>query len=182
MLFKIEIEGTRPILFNRFVGLRPPEDKRRLNPPRDDGDPAEKVYWTENGEIGLPTVNMLRCLVSAGAYFKDPRSSRASASKFLSAALIIEPVSPKTQFLSFGTKKWDGVDQRRVCVNRASVIRSRPYLDAGWKLEFNARIILPEYFGEQQFLALLTLAGSTVGLGDYRPQYGQFKLSRMKRG
>ena len=67
------------------------------------------------------------------------------------------------------------LDVRPVIVQRARVVRMRPTFKTGWELSFEIQVnddeIQPELLQD-----ILTLAGRTVGIGDYRPKFGRFAV------
>lgn len=67
----------------------------------------------------------------------------------------------------------------RVKVQRAAVARSRLLIAAGWELSFGISVqddqLRPDVLQE-----ILAEAGRAVGIGDYRPRYGRFTVSRFE--
>jgi hypothetical protein len=47
-------------------------------------------------------------------------------------------------------------------------------ISEGWRASMDFLVSLPEYVSPELFLRVLTLAGRTVGVGDFRPTYGRF--------
>jgi hypothetical protein len=127
----------------------------------------------EDGTIGLPGEYIRQSMVSAARFRQDPRSPRKSAMDLYKAALV-----SLTDLASLGADKWDYLDQRRVTVQRAGITRSRPAFHPGWRAEFDFQIQLPEYVQPRDFLDVLTNAGRLVGVGDFRPTYGRFQVTK----
>jgi hypothetical protein len=61
-------------------------------------------------------------------------------------------------------------------VQRNGVTRSRPAFLAGWSVNFDLQIQLPEYVNSTLLHKVLTDAGRLVGVGDFRPTYGRFMV------
>ncbi len=66
-----------------------------------------------------------------------------------------------------------------VVVQRARILRTRAKFDVPWSLGFTVEAD-PELVGDQELARWLEIAGSRVGLGDWRPEksgtYGRFRL------
>jgi hypothetical protein len=56
----------------------------------------------------------------------------------------------------------------------------RPAIKSGWKAEHEFLINLPEYISIQEFHDTLNSAGRLVGVGDFRPTYGRFNVSKIE--
>ena len=67
------------------------------------------------------------------------------------------------------------LDVRPVVVQRARVVRIRPAFSTGWQLSFCIEVIDDEIH-PTLLQDVLTLAGKTVGIGDYRPRFGRFNV------
>ena len=65
-------------------------------------------------------------------------------------------------------------------VQRQGITRVRPAFKAGWTAELEFLVNLPEYINLQDFHDVLTNAGRMVGVGDFRPSYGRFRVSSIK--
>ena len=69
------------------------------------------------------------------------------------------------------------LDVRPVVIQRSRIVRMRPAFKPGWKLDFTIEVIddtiHPEVVND-----VLTLAGKTVGIGDYRPRFGRFMVTQ----
>jgi len=67
------------------------------------------------------------------------------------------------------------LDLRPVVISRARVVRIRPTFKAGWELEFVIEVI-DDQIPIEMVQDILTLAGKTVGIGDFRPKFGRFRV------
>jgi hypothetical protein len=85
-----------------------------------------------------------------------------------------------TQLADLGTAEWDYLDARRVTIQRNGINRSRPAMRAGWKAEFDLQVLLPEYLDRAFVAGLLNDAGRLIGLGDFRPTYGRFTVTKFE--
>jgi len=65
-------------------------------------------------------------------------------------------------------------DVRRVSVQRKGVMRTRPRFEA-WSLVFRV-VIRDDIFDARQFPEILETAGNRIGLMDFRPKFGRFRV------
>lgn len=172
-----ELQGVVPILFHRWntESVAGKAAAKKGSAAKKTDDVESYVYRNGEGEICVPGFYVHGAMIQAGRYRQDPRSPRKSAMDLYKAA-----VSPLTGLATLGAAHWDFLDARRVTVQRASITRQRPGFNAGWKASFEFAVNLPEYVAPMDFLDVLTLAGRVTGLGDYRPTYGRFAITRFE--
>ena len=173
----VKVEGTAPILFHGWNNEAVSEKaKAAKNSKAKKTDNLESyVYRLKNGNIGIKGEALHRAIIEAGRYRQDPRSPRKSAMDLLKAGVL-----PMTVLADTGAREWDYVDRARVVVQRNAVTRERPALNAGWAAEFDLIVTTPEYIAPSFLLDLLTQAGRLIGLGDHRPTYGRFQITRFE--
>ena len=85
-----------------------------------------------------------------------------------------------TALAGLGTNDWDYADRRRVVIQRAGVNRTRPAMKAGWTATFDLLVNLPEYISPADLNDVLATAGRLIGVGDFRPTYGRFQVTRFE--
>jgi|SRR5579872_1714216 len=127
------------------------------------------------GEVGVAAVCIKAALLEAGKSFQDPRSPRKSARDLLKASVFVTPEVP-----SLGKKTWDFLHQAGACVQRNRITRVRPGFTEGWRLEFTINVIQPSLVPAAFLQKLVTHAGQFCGLGDWRPDYGRFRIESFK--
>jgi hypothetical protein len=181
------IEGVCPILFHRWSNEAVAEKaKAKKGSAAKKSDNVESyVYRDENDFICLPGEYVYGSIVDrkngASKYRQDPRSPRKSALDLYRAG--IAPLTLLSPILSADdepTTEWHYIDERRATVQQNSITRQRPAFNAGWRAEFVFQVNLPEYIDAHSVLDVLTLAGRAVGVGDYRPTYGRFVVTRFE--
>ena len=106
---------------------------------------------------------------------QDPRSPRKSAKDLFNAVIF-----SLTELASLGTSDWDYEDKRRVVVQRNAITRVRPAFKEGWKAEFIMLVTEPGYVPPMLLQQVLAQAGRLNGLGDFRPTYGRFMVTRFE--
>lgn len=169
----VTVRGLMPLLFNHLDNYEeedPGEAKAPRKPPAD----YEALVWrNDDGELALPTANLIASIVSAGRYFKTPIGRSGGATNTLREALI-----PAQDHGSFGVKEWDCIDYRIARYagkTRAPKPTWRPRLEKGWVFTTSFAVITPELYGPARLLEILTHAGRVCGIGDGRKLgFGRF--------
>lgn len=169
------IEGTAAILFHAWNNEAVAEKAaaRKGSAAKKTDNLESFVYRDAKNNICLPGSYVHGSLIGAAKFRQDPRSPRKSAMDLMKAA-----VSPLTEYASLGKAKWDYLDSRRVTVQRNAITRQRPAFDAGWGATFQFVVNLPEYILPPFFHDILTLSGRAIGVGDFRPTYGRFQITK----
>lgn len=173
----VAIEGTVDFLFHRW-NPEAVEEKARAakgSKAKKTDDIETYVYRLGNGELAVPGEYLRQAIVGAAKFRQDPRSPRKSAQDLIKAAVM-----PLTPFASLGTAKWDYEDKRRVVVQRNGINRTRPAMKAGWRLQYDLIVGLPEYVPPAMLNELVGMAGRLIGIGDFRPTYGRFMITRFE--
>lgn len=172
----VSIEGTADILFHRWSNEAvEAKSKAAKNSKAKKTDDVESyVYRLEDGnpesELAIPGEYMRRAICEAGRYRQDPRSPRKSMLDMLKAAIVVDNLA------TLGTTQWDYIHAGRVVIQRNAITRHRPAMRKGWRATFNVQVLLPEYVHDDLLNSLIVDAGRLIGLADFRPSYGRFKV------
>jgi len=186
MLIAMKIEGVSPLLCNRFTeeAEQAVSASTRSAHNGDKGTPRQqaepKVYTASNGKPMVPGPNLLAAIVEAGKFVKSGRSKlTTNRSSLVPAGVNIAELE-----LALQPAKWE-VDSRPVVIPATGgrVMCHRPRFDE-WAckatLEVDASL-----FDEATARELVDLAGTRIGLGDFRPSrkgpFGRFKVTEWKR-
>jgi hypothetical protein len=177
-LVDVDIVGVASLLFHRW-SCDAVEEKAKAAK----GSKAKKsdnvesyVYRADNGELCLPGEYIRRSIVTAAKFKQDPRSPRKSAMDLFNAGIVA-----MTELCGLGTKDWDFLDRRRVVVQRNAITRERPAFKAGWGVSCQLQILIPEYINTDLLSAVLTDAGRLVGVGDFRPTFGRYRVTKFEK-
>lgn len=171
----VELVGTADMLFHRWNSEAVAEKAAaKKNSAAKKTDNIETyVYRTDANELAVPGEYLRGAIINAAKFRQDPRSPRKSAMDLYKAGVV-----SLTQLASLGVTAWDYEDQRRAVVQRQGITRTRPAMKAGWKAEFELSVLLPEYITPDDLADVIATAGKLVGLGDFRPTYGRFRIVR----
>lgn len=179
----VRCEGVSPLLMN----MPHPELLQRLRtkvaPPKRldqsvEDEAREKVYM-EGDKIGLPTINLLSCLVAAGREVKI--GARQSISTATSTRLYSYLSIPGT-FISFDNGTTWVPDVRRGrnqgTKEKVMICIVRPRFDQ-WSFTVEVTVDTSKVTLETA-RKLFDVAGDSVGLCEFRPSckgpYGRFKV------
>ena len=174
----VTIVGTAPILFHRWSNEAVAEKAAAAA-----GSKAKKsdnvesyIYRDSDDHICLPGEYLRQAVIMAAKFRQDPRSPRKSAMDLFKASVVA-----LTELASLGTDKWDFLDRRRVLIQRNAITRERPGMKEGWKATIDLMVLTPEYVSLDILSDVLTNAGRLVGVGDFRPTFGRFRVERIER-
>jgi len=170
----VEIKGTKPLLMNApNPELLKGEVKRRRSEIPDPKTEAEKrLYKDEKGNICIPAYVVKACIRSAGRNYKLPQRQSTYAS-MIRAGIQVEP-----EWIPLKHNGWK-IDIRPVVVQRSRILRARPRFDE-WGLEFTIINLDPTILKKDVLKQILIDAGKFYGIGDYRPEFGLFKVVRFE--
>ena len=174
---EVTLVGVAPILFHRW-SCEDVEAKAAAvkNSKAKKTDNLEAyLYRMENGNIAIPTEYLRQSVIHVAKFRQDPRSPRKSAMDLFKASVIA-----LSELADTGLKEPDYLDRRRVVIQRSAINRTRPALNAGWTASFLLLVQTPEYISADLLLAVITDAGRLVGIGDFRPSYGRFAVTKFE--
>lgn len=174
---EVEITGSAAILFHRWSvdGVEAKARASKGSAAKKTDDVETYVYRDDKRGICLPSEYLRQSLIGAARYVQDPRSPRKSAIDLFKAGVVtLDELCP------LGSKDWDYLDRRRVTVQRSGITRTRPAFRAGWKCAVQFMVLTPEYIGPTLLHQTLTNAGRLIGVGDFRPTFGRFQVTKFE--
>jgi len=185
MRISVTIEGTTPLLMNRFTEASEvtvssgtsATYKSGKGTPREQAKP--KLYADEKGNLYIPGSNIFAALIAAGVFHKVGKSKLTT----MKTSLIPAGVMVEDLVCPLNTKDWE-VDSRSVVIPSTGgrIMCHRPRVDR-WQCPF-ALDIDETMFSPSLVRAILDDAGKKIGLGDYRPSrkgpFGRFVVKTWK--
>lgn len=170
---RVAIVGTCPILFHRWScdAIAEKSAAAKGSKSKKTDNVESYVYRDEKGVLCLPGEYLRQSVIHAAKFRQDPRSPRKSARDLFNAGVVALSDGP------LGKEAWDYIDRRRVCVQRNGVTRERPAFREGWKATIELQVLTPEYISASVLSDVLTNAGRLVGVGDFRPTFGRFRVA-----
>lgn len=179
----LRLRGVTPFPFNKFADLEGYAEARvapKRKPREAEVVDYEAMVWRDDeGNLGLPTQNVIASLVGAARYFKSPIASSGGATTTLREALI-----PAVETASFDVSAWDCIDfrlARNGDMKRSPKPTWRPRMEKGWLVTAQIGVVLPELYGPAKLLEIVSRAGTTSGIGDGRRiGFGRFVSDGME--
>lgn len=174
---QVTVEGTSDFLFHRWnCESVDAKSKAAKNSKAKKEDDIESYVWrNEKNELCIPGEYFRQSVIHAAKFKQDPRSPRKSAMDLFKAGVVT-----LSNLSTLKKVNWDYLDTRRVTVQRAGINRTRPAMKMGWKVDVDFQILTPEYIDSVLFQDVLNMAGRLVGVGDFRPTYGRFMITKYK--
>lgn len=180
---KVTLTGTAPLIMHSDRAAIPGSDENRYlkelsgKRKKTEEDHVELAYREFfvglyiNDELGpyLPADNLLKALVEAGQKFKQGKIVK-------SAVIVDHDMSLKYDGPRDAESLWEKKFylQKTVVVQRNRVARTRPMF-TDWSVD--ADITFDEDMIDlADVKKLLSVAGSYIGLCDFRPKYGRFTV------
>lgn len=165
----VEITGVVPLLHNKFSiendGTK--KEKRKVYIAEDEA--KRLLYQNPDGSIYQPAEHIFQSMVRAAVDFKF--EGKKSYKDVITSGIVVSPENiPLITDLPYE------IDARRVVIGRASVIKWRPRFNK-WKLQFTIDILDDTNISVGTLKDILEKAGSTKGIGDYRPRFGRFMVT-----
>lgn len=179
----VEIRGITPLLIHRF-GEEAEQAKQtrrvKVDAPNDPREEARKVaYIAEDGTFYFSALAIPRAMGEAGANHKV-RGSRRSL-RFVVPSAVRMTSDRITILNGTGPAPDFEVDARPVTIpaTKGRVMRFRPRFDC-WGARFDL-VINDDLLAVETAHQLLGEAGTTVGIGDFRPEkrgpFGTFRIT-----
>lgn len=174
-LVDVSVEGTAALLFHRWSvdGVEAKSKAAKGSKAKKSDDLESYVYRDADGFLCVPCEYFRMSIINAAKYKQDPRSPRKSAMDLFKAGIV-----GMNDLCSLGLKQWQYVDRRRVMVQRNGITRHRPACYAGWKASMQFQVLIPEYINPHMLNDTVQSAGRLVGVGDFRPTFGRFQITR----
>lgn len=173
------IEGSPPgLLMHRFpevtqAGLVNPihlAGKKKLT-AEEEAELGE--YRLENGDLCQPAEHLYAGMVKAAGEFQIQGRGKKTYRDIIKGLMIIDPeLIPHNQ-------KTYRIDGRPARIQRARIMRHRPHLPK-WSLSFRLTILDGDLMPIEVLNAILAKTGQAVGIGDYRPRYGRFIVTKFE--
>lgn len=184
----VTIKGSAPLLQHRFPMpdlATMSKGARKSTGAKDYTEEWRDYFYSDkDGNIFQPAAHIEGALVKSAVNFKIQGKRGKTFKDLFRAAVFITPDEiphgmTVPDELDTDADKPLYLDLRPVVVQRARVVRIRPAFKAGWELEFTIEVI-DDSIDSELVHDVLILAGKTVGIGDFRPKFGRFSVTRFE--
>jgi hypothetical protein len=179
----IKIVGSADLLLHAWncEAVQEKADSKKGSKVKKSDNVESYVRRNDDGIICLPAEYLRMSVVNAAKFQQDPRSHRKSAMDLFKAVVVsLSPLSPIINHKGKVSKEWDYEDSRRVQIQRSGITRIRPAFKEGWSVEISLMVLTPEYIDPALLHETVSVAGRLIGVGDFRPTYGRFQVSRFE--
>lgn len=177
---EVQIQGTTPFLFHRWSNEAvAAQAAAKKNSKVKKSDNVESyVFRNDKNSLCIPAEYVRMALINSAKYDQHPQKPRASAFDLFKAGIVC---SPELCPLNDGeVYNWDFMDMRRVVIQRASITRSRPAMKTGYTIDLEITSLLPDLIDFNFLNKTLIRAGQLIGIGDFRPSFGRFTVTKFK--
>ena len=190
------IEGTAPLLQHRFgmeAQAQISQPAKRATGREDYSEEWKDSLYSINGYLAQPGIHIKMAMTKAAAGFKLPGARGKTYKDLFSANIFVRPemmlhidkdgheIAVPDKLETNNYEKPIYVDYRPVVVNRGSRVgRARLAFASGWRIRFTIQI-QDQQIPLEVVQQVLTEAGQSVGIGDYRPRYGRFRVVRFEK-
>lgn len=170
----VEITGIAPLLHHRFQtedhGENASKSKKKVYDPVEE---AEKcLYRNAAGEIYQPAEHIFQSMVKGAVAYKF--EGKKTYKDVITSGIAISP-----EDIPLIIENEYEIDARPVVIQRSRVVRWRPRFNE-WKVRFTIDILDDENISVPILKDILETAGKTKGIGDYRPRFGRFMVSKFE--
>lgn len=183
----VSVKGISPLMQHKFP--MPEFSEMGKGSKKQTGAKDYTVEWREylytNSEgVVQPAVHFESAMIAAAVNFKVAGKRGKTFKDLFRAAVFVSPDEiphniPVPEELDTDADKPLYLDLRPVVVNRARIVRIRPTFKPGWELDFEIQV-MDDSIHSDLVNDVLALAGKTVGIGDYRPRFGRFMITRFE--
>jgi len=175
---KVILVGLRDIMFDRYAG----DNETQLLP-------EQKMYYAEDGKtLVVPSLNLFSFLsaensTSCAKKFgkRNWRDYSHAFSSFISIEPDLIPLTKNGKKVVFNGKfNKDIYIRHDVARLRGGIPHplTRPVVRMPWELSFEICMFENEYFSETLLRNWFEKGGLVIGLGNYRPVFGKFKVEK----
>ena len=179
----VKLAGLTPLLMNNPQSMRSAsEENKKVGPkviPTPEVEAAAKVYLMPGSDqLCFPSSGVRKAILQATRGQRVLK--RAARPFFAGALLLLDEWFPLMDGEGTPITTYQ-IDVRRAVIQKAAVMRARPLIPMPWFLEGTFRF--NPLINADQLRSVLTDAGLTVGLGDYRIEkdgsFGSFEVQEI---
>jgi len=177
----VEITGTSDMLHSRMPteteAIKRLDElgkilKKDVNNEKAYTEAAEYcLYKNSNKEICIPSMHIEAAMVKAGARERVEGEGKKSYKDYMNAFIIVEP-----KLIPIEPQKYE-LFRTFVKTYGGRVMSTRPKFPQGWKANFTIAI-LDDTIPVKVVESILKYAGAYVGIGNWRPKFGRFEVTK----
>lgn len=181
---KVKIVGIKPLLFNKFNGIQ------------DEAIPTEKKFDVEDSKVVIKSSRISSFLFDMG----DTASGRntigaikmftgrkhksliVQGNAFIGIEPITIPLTRNSKPITFKKFGENGITEYEDKTGKGKPqIVKRPMIDTPWEAEFQINLVDNDFISFDDLKGWFEKGGIMVGLGAWRPRYGQFTVEKFEK-
>ena len=178
---KCKLVSMSPYSQSKYIQEKRPNDMTA--PDFEKKTWKERCHWNEGGKLFIPPMSFKNCLSEAAKYrsMQIPgQGKKTYTAKFEAGVLVVSPLELSITRDTIQSE-WLHVPSDGQRGGTKRVEKCFPLIPS-WSGEVEF-MILDEIITEEVFVEHLTLAGSFIGIGRFRPRnngfYGRFKVEKV---
>ena len=173
---EVEIKGVAPLLQHKMSLQQEAQlaSKTKKRAGQAEGDKPEDYLYIVDGKICQPAEHILQAIIKQLSNYKIQGKGKKTFKDIGKGGINVMP-----EYIEHKNQNWI-TDSRTVVIpaTRGSAVRVRPKFEE-WQLNF-----IIEIFNEDLPIEVLKSAlddaGREGGIGDYRPRFGRFIVTKFK--
>jgi len=165
---EVSVRGIVPLLQNKYVidkGDKPGK-KKVIYDPREEAE--KRLIFDGDKDLAQPASHFEGSMIRAAVDYK--MSGRKTYKDAFKAGVAVEP-----EFIKHKITDWE-IDERTAVIQRNRIMKWRPKFPE-WELDF-VIVVRNDDIAPLTVLEVLRTAGLYHGVGDYRPKFGLFDVTR----
>jgi len=168
---EVTVKGIRPLLQNAFTGDQGGKGLLKRGKLYDEQSETEnRLIKNKAGVICQPASHFETSMIKSATEYKF-MGRKSYKSLFVAGVFVFPELIPhKIQEYK--------IDKQAVVISKARIFRCRPRLDT-WELDFQI-LIRDNRIDPLKVEQILENAGRYHGVGDYRPRYGLFEITKFE--
>lgn len=179
----VTMKGSSDILFHRWncEAVAEKASASKGSKAKKTDNIESYIYRDDDNVVCLPGDYLRGAIIGAAKFRQDPRSPRKSAMDMFKAAVVpLTVLAPITTASGKVAEHWDYEHKCRVMIQRAGITRVRPAFKVGWEATVELMVNLPQYVPQELLHEVVIDAGRLIGLADFRPTYGRFRVTKFE--
>ena len=179
--FLVKGIGIKPLLFNKFLGM--------------EGEfPAEQRLHLVGKKVIIPADMIYSFLFQEKPggccqRFEGKAYKRIAKTGWAILAVNPEsiPITHEGKEITFDKFNKNGIDEKagmRIFESTVSqpkpILTKRPLIDLPWEIEFKITLYKNNFITKEKLYNWLVVGGFQVGIGSYRPRFGQFAIEKFE--
>ncbi|MBI2644709.1 hypothetical protein HYW94_00845 [Candidatus Uhrbacteria bacterium] len=184
----VKIQGSAPLLMHKFsmeatAELEGTVKSRKTGPPLPEVEAEQGAYRLDpangdkKGQLCVPGEHVYQTMVKAASSFQVKGQGKKTFKDPVKGGVGVFPEYSGITNLK-GEKLYDyAIDKRPARIGTARVLRARPRLEE-WCTEFTLSVLDERILPVEVLQSILVRAGQHNGIGDYRPRFGKFIVTK----